>query len=55
MIIKGFAVRVAVWVAVRVAVDFFEEYDKLDDDAFTGAINYEPQNCRGLDLTNQFV
>jgi len=44
MIIKGFAVRVAVWVAVRVAVDFFKE-DKFDDDAFTGAINYEqPEN-----------
>ena len=54
MIIKGLAVRVAVWVAVRVAVDFFKENDKFDD-AFTGAINYEPQNCRGLDLTNQFV
>jgi len=33
MIIKGFAVRVA----VRVAVDFFKEDIKFDDDAFTGA------------------
>ena len=53
MIIKGFAVRVAVWVAVRVAVDFFKENDKFDD-AFTGAINYEQPRNLPFSLRSRF-